>query len=57
MLTEQMRQLGGRQADMLDDADDIKMTVRQMVADILAGFAHTAIHRRMQRLIELQLYV
>lgn len=36
---------------MLGDAGDIKMTVRQMVADILAGIAHTAIHRRMQRLI------
>ena len=37
---------------MLGDAGDIKMAVRQMVADVLAGVAHPVIQRRMQRFVD-----
>ena len=37
---------------MLGDAGNIKMAVRQMVADVLAGVAHPVIQRRMQRFVD-----
>lgn len=52
LLAEQVRQTRGRQADVLGDAGDIKMAVRQMVADVLAGVAHPVVQRRMQRFVD-----
>ncbi len=37
---------------MLGDAGDIKMAVRQMVADVLAGVAHPVVQRGMQRFVD-----
>lgn len=45
LLAEQVRQTRGRQANVLGDAGDIKMAVRQMVADVLAGLAHPVVQR------------
>lgn len=51
LLAKQMRQTRRRQTDVLGDAGDIEMAVRQMVADVLTGVAHPVIQRRMQRFV------
>lgn len=52
LLTEQVRQARWRQADMLSNAGNIEMAVRQMIANVLTGIAHAVIHRRMQRSVD-----
>lgn len=52
LLAEQVRQTRRRQADVLGNAGNIKLAVRQMIADVLAGFAHPVIQRRVQGFVD-----
>src|SRR5690606_29382618 len=52
LLAKQVRQTRWRQANVLGDTRNIKLAVRQMVTDVLAGVAHAVIQRRIKRCVD-----